>query len=192
MATIVLLDSFTSFVSCSSVAVILCAFCTCGMCPSIFLFILPVFHFPSIILLPCPISHWLTHSLSIPIFLYSILALTFLPPTHVQSSRRPSCCLTERVMARSATVSVETSCGPWVRTRSTPKCSRSWATPKLRVRQTGWVGLILITFSTIKYRLNCEEDHVLSATLLNKAVQTNVRGIVLSPPVPKERHATLR
>lgn len=66
------------------------------------------------------------------LFFYLIAShwLTF----HPQSLRRPSCCLTGRAMGRSATASVGTSCGPWDKTLSTQKSSRSWAIPRQRVR----------------------------------------------------------
>uniref|UniRef100_A0AAX7TTF1 EF-hand domain-containing protein n=1 Tax=Astatotilapia calliptera TaxID=8154 RepID=A0AAX7TTF1_ASTCA len=49
------------------------------------------------------------------------------------SLRRHSCCSTGQEMGRSATASVEMSCGPWGKIRLTPRCSKSWATPSLRM-----------------------------------------------------------
>lgn len=63
-----------------------------------------------------------------------------------QSSRRRSCCSTGQEMARSATASVGTSCGPWVRTRSTLRCSRSWGTPRQKVTFQS-VGQLIISGS---------------------------------------------
>ena len=57
----------------------------------------------------------------------------YLPPSF-QSLRRLSSSSTEPAMGRSVTVSAATSCGRWARTPSMQRSSRSWATPRLRVR----------------------------------------------------------
>lgn len=52
----------------------------------------------------------------------------------LQSTRRHSFCSTGQEMGRSPTTSVGMSCEPLDRTLSMLRCSRSWATPGLRVR----------------------------------------------------------